>query len=596
MKNTSTTSMFSRSSVTGLAAVALLAASPACDREPPPGAGPSRASSVAVQSGRPELPRELSPAPSAAAPSPAPTPTALSAPPSPPADYKGTWFAVTSLSAGVYTEPRFEATKVGYIRNGGRVAVETEPVSRKNCTRGWYQLLSGGFVCGNLGTTDLAHPEVKFATHPPNLDEVLPYVYARNAKNGTPLYRSVPSREQMERYEPYLVAKPKEEPKPASDAVSGASRSAPAAAPNAAANASPNAAVTAAATTAPSPTAEQPIATTPGVGAALADGGLVTAAASQDPAPEQPWWQREDAKDRLHEVKLEQLEADADDVLAKRMVSGFYVAVDKRFSWAGRAWYKTTKGLIAPSDRFWQTAGSKFKGVELDGTNFKLPMAWVYGGRKSAGTFEIDPSTKQLKNAKTFERFEPIPLAGERLELGKTAYQKLADGTWVKQAHVRITQPGPIPADLTPGERWIDVNLKSQTLVAFIGDKPVYATLISSGKESKDKEKDHRTPLGEWRIREKHITTTMDGDGSAAGDLPYSIEDVPYVMYYHRSFALHGAFWHSNYGMQMSHGCVNLSPLDAKFLFYFATPMIPAGFHGVWSTDKELGTRVIVHE
>ena len=102
----------------------------------------------------------------------------------------------------------------------------------------------------------------------------------------------------------------------------------------------------------------------------------------------------------------------------------------------------------------------------------------------------------------------------------------------------------------------------------------MYATLISSGKESKDKEKDHRTPLGEWRIREKHITTTMDGDGTAAGDLPYSIEDVPYVMYYHKSFALHGAFWHTNFGMQMSHGCVNLSPLDAKFLFYFVTPVI----------------------
>ena len=140
------------------------------------------------------------------------------------------------------------------------------------------------------------------------------------------------------------------------------------------------------------------------------------------------------------------------------------------------------------------------------------------------------------------------------------------------------------------------MNLTTQTVVAFEGEKAIYATLISSGRESKIKDKDHRTPTGEWRIREKHITTTMDGDGSAAGDLPYSIEDVPYVMYYHRSFALHGAFWHTNFGMQMSHGCVNLSPLDAKFLFYFVTPMIPAGFHGSWATEQDLGTRVIVHE
>ncbi|HEV8549369.1 MAG TPA: L,D-transpeptidase, partial [Polyangiaceae bacterium] len=131
---------------------------------------------------------------------------------------------------------------------------------------------------------------------------------------------------------------------------------------------------------------------------------------------------------------------------------------------------------------------------------------------------------------------------------------------------------------------------------AFVGTRPVYATLISSGKESKDKEKDHRTPTGEFRIREKHLTTTMDGDGSAAGDLPYSIEDVPYVEYFYRAYALHGAFWHSNYGVQMSHGCVNLSPLDAKWLFFFTSPEARAGFHGEWARPEGSGTRVVIHD
>jgi lipoprotein-anchoring transpeptidase ErfK/SrfK len=124
----------------------------------------------------------------------------------------------------------------------------------------------------------------------------------------------------------------------------------------------------------------------------------------------------------------------------------------------------------------------------------------------------------------------------------------------------------------------------------------VYATLISSGKESKDKDKDHRTPTGEFRIREKHLTTTMDGDGSAAGDLPYSIEDVPYVQYFYRAYALHGAFWHSNYGVQMSHGCVNLAPLDAKWLFFFSAPEFRAGFHGIWAKPEGAGTRVVIHD
>jgi lipoprotein-anchoring transpeptidase ErfK/SrfK len=278
------------------------------------------------------------------------------------------------------------------------------------------------------------------------------------------------------------------------------------------------------------------------------------------------------------------------------MVTGFYVAVDRTFRWNERTWYKTTKGLITPSERFWQTAGSKFKGVELDDAALKLPIAWGYGGRKQVATYSIDAETKQPKSAKSIDKHVAISLTGKSLDVGSTKYLETTDGTYLKAAHVRVAEPRTMPADLAPDERWIDVDLSSQTLVAFVGQKPVFATLISSGKESKDKAKDHRTPIGEWRIREKHVTTTMDGDGSAAGDLPYSIEDVPYVMYYHRAYAFHAAFWHGNYGVQMSHGCVNMSPLDAKWLFFFAGPETPAAFHGVWSRPEAPGSRVVVHE
>lgn len=512
------------------------------------------------QAGAPVLPKELAPAP---APSAEPAPAEPAEPEvdpfKVPPDYKGPWFAVTVATAGVYSEPVFERQKkLGYLRNGGRVPVEAEPVSKKNCSGGWYKLLAGGYICGNHGTTNLNHPEVKFATAQPNLDDVLPYPYARNAKNGTPLYKTVPSREQMHRYEPYLLAKEREaqaktEDKSAADAGAG---------------------------------------TTPVRLDTLLDGGAPRVAEG-DPEAEKPWWQREDIKDRMHEVKLEHLEQDADDILAKRMVTGFYVAVDKTFRWNGRLWYRTTKGLVAPSDRFWQTAGSKFKGVEL-GEDMKLPIGWVYGGNKSSSTYRLEGD--KLVPDKRIERFVAIPLTGKSRDFQKKTYLELTDGTWIRKSHLRVTAPGPAPANLGPDERYIDVNLSTQTLVAFKGTVPVYATLISSGKESKIKEKDHRTPTGEWRIREKHITSTMDGDGTAAGDLPYSIEDVPYVMYYHESYALHAAFWHANYGVQMSHGCINLSPLDAKYVFMFADPPLPEGWHGAWARADRPGTRVIVHE
>ncbi|MEI9940011.1 MAG: L,D-transpeptidase family protein [Pseudomonadota bacterium] len=565
-----------------LASALLLAWLAGCDRTPPPGAeaAPS-ATTVAPtqpQAGSPTLPKELAAPPQGSGLALAPAGSAGPAgtegapgvgPAAPPAEYKGPWLAITASAAGVYGEASFEGKKLGYIRNGGRVAVEANTVSKKNCTSGWYKLLGGGYVCGNLGTTDLNHPDVKFATQAPNLDEVLPYPYARNAKNGTPLYKSVPSREQMEKYEPYLKAKPE-------DSASEDERSAKKKSRDSSADAG------------------APSALPARLDAALADAGvaLPTAQEIADPEPEKPWWQRDDMKDRMHELKLDQLSEDADAILAKRMVSGFYVAVDKTFRWNNRSWYKTTRGLVTPSDRFWQTTGSKFKGVELT-SDWKLPMGFVFGANKSISSYSIDGDA--IKPAKTYEHFAPVQLTGKEQEFHGTKYAETGDGSWVKRAQIRSTSPGPLPVDLKPNERWIDVNLSTQTVVAFEGDKAIYATLISSGRESKIKDKDHRTPTGEWRIREKHITTTMDGDGSAAGDLPYSIEDVPYVMYFFRSYATHGAFWHSNFGSQMSHGCVNLSPLDAKYLFFFADPPLPKGWHGVHATDASPGSRVVVH-
>jgi hypothetical protein len=526
---------------------------PSCSREPPPGDDPAPSPTTRTDTpraaGTPTLPDELAPKP----PPPEPAEQEQANQPEP---WSGPWLAVTAQAAAIYEVAAFDKQKkLGYARNGGRIAIKPAPVSKEGCSGGWHEVVDGGYVCGNLGTTDHAHPQVKFAIRAPDLEAVLPYPYARNAKNGTPLYRSVPSREQMLQYEPYLDTKKKKAPEePASEPAAEVAQDGDGGAPD-----------------------------------------LALAAPDAGPPPK-PWWQREDAKEMLHEVKLEHLEADRDDILAKRMVTGFYIAVDRTFGWNGRTWYKSTKGLVAPADRFWQAAGSKFKGVELDGVRMKLPVAWVYGGRKTAPTYTLDDSGKRLKPAKAVERFKALPLTGREIELEGARLSELSDGSYIKNIHVRITRPGPAPADLAPNERWIDVNLKEQTLVAFEGNRAVYATLVSTGKQSTIKEKDHRTPIGQWRVREKHVTTTMDGDGTAAGDLPYSIEDVPYVMYYQGSYAVHAAFWHENFGVQMSHGCVNLAPLDAKHLFFFADPPLAEGWHGNWSSKERPGSRIVVHE
>src|SRR5699024_3031648 len=112
-----------------------------------------------------------------------------------------------------------------------------------------------------------------------------------------------------------------------------------------------------------------------------------------------------------------------------------------------------------------------------------------------------------------------------------------------------------------------------QTLVAYhSGGEPVFVTLVSTGRVRRPgvEEYDHRTPTGLYRINAKHVTATMDGDSKAGG--PYSIQDVPYVMFFYEDYAFHAAIWHDRFGRPKSHGCINMSPADAKWLFEWSAP------------------------
>lgn len=509
----------------------------------------------------------------------APTETEGSAEPeSPPPPHPGPWLWVTRISAGVYSAPKKDAEgKLGYVKRGAKVPVLAEKVEGSDCSAGWLKLPSGGFVCSLIGTMDANHREARFAPRQPNIEEVLPYPYARNAHNGTPLYKSLPQRSKMCKYEPYACEKEKEK------------------APDEKPPETP-----APATAAPAEKdAEESTEASKATASGAADQALMAAAESLGepaevlPPPELKPWEDEE---RLHEVTHDLLQEKGDPFVARYMLKGFYVAIDKTIRWNGRAWYKTTKGLLAPADRMWQAPGPVFHGTEIDGESMTFPVAFVYGSKKSVVTYEIDETTLKMKPKGAAKKWDPLPLTGKTLKVSGREYYQLKDESYILGSAVRRTTPNPRPPEIGEKERWLDIDISEQMLVAFEGDTPKYATLISSGKESKNKDKDHSTPRGMWRVREKHIVTTMDGDGTAAGDLPYSIEDVPYVMYFFKSYATHGAFWHQNYGSQMSHGCVNMSPLDAKWVFYFAGPELHEGYAGAWATKDHPGAYVVVHD
>jgi lipoprotein-anchoring transpeptidase ErfK/SrfK len=142
-----------------------------------------------------------------------------------------------------------------------------------------------------------------------------------------------------------------------------------------------------------------------------------------------------------------------------------------------------------------------------------------------------------------------------------------------------------------PAERWIDVDTATQTLVAYEGVRPVYATLASTGRGPPET---NVTPPGVHRIWVKMVMTDMDNVDREDVEEHYSMEDVPYVQFFDGAVALHGTYWHGDFGHARSHGCVNLAPLDARWLFSFTAPRLPAGWAAVYPTPLDPGTIVRV--
>jgi lipoprotein-anchoring transpeptidase ErfK/SrfK len=138
------------------------------------------------------------------------------------------------------------------------------------------------------------------------------------------------------------------------------------------------------------------------------------------------------------------------------------------------------------------------------------------------------------------------------------------------------------PTSTPTPERWIDVNLTTQTLVAYEGSTPVLTTLISSGSM------DFPTIVGTYYVHLKLLEQTMTGEG-------YSTEDVPFVQYFHDSYSLHGAYWHDDFGRPRSHGCINLPLEEAEWLYYWSGPQVPAGWPNIYASDDNPGSRVVIH-
>ncbi|MGC4063183.1 MAG: L,D-transpeptidase [Polyangiaceae bacterium] len=421
-------------------------------------------------------------------------------------------------------------------------------VGRDGCSGGFYAVIPKGFVCvGDGATLDENDPLVRIgAEFPPDISRRLPYLYGTVRKPG-PIYRRAPSTEDLIAAEPDLEKRMKAWLAAPGEIGAGYG---------------------------------QDLWTTDGQPAP--DPKLVWETKRSD---ELPWFLADGRAPPLLEGKAKPTSA----VVYGRMESRVGYSFLKTFLYQGRRYGLTTDLLIVPTDRLRPIQGSSFHGYRIP-EDVTFPFAIVRS--PTAKAFEHDRERNRLVAKGPLAYRSTVKLTGKQNFFRNRLHYETSDGLWVSDQDASRLEPAKrMPAWGKNGEKWIDVNVTKQTLVLYEGTRPVYATLVSTGEAGlEDAEDSTATRRGIFRIHTKYLSATMSSD--EAGE-EFELRDVPYVQYFEKGYALHGAYWHDRFGVPKSHGCINLSPEDARRIFFWTTPALPNGFHAVLEPLK--GTVIFVH-
>jgi L,D-transpeptidase catalytic domain len=443
-----------------------------------------------------------------------------------------------ATETSIYAEPRWGSRRLGYLRAGAAVRRSRAPLATgPKCAEGWYGVEPRGYVCaGSLASLDRSHPVALASARRP-LQGGLPYVYALSRSPPPALYGKLPTRAEQRRFEDDLDKHPIEVP-----------------------------------VARPDPAGDGGANGTPGA----------TTSTDEDTVP--AW-----LLPGRPSLSLGNLWHAPDRVLLGRARARSGFALLGIFGGEGRRFGVTTGLEVLPIDRVRLVYPStiSFAGIALSG-EVTLPVAFV----KKHGAMLRPLGPQGLGAGRALAYREAVPLTGEARTVGGAEYLVTREGGLLLASQCVIARaPRTLPAWAREGAKWIDVSIPRQVLVAYEGERPVYATLVSTGTGGTgDPATTSATVQGAFRIYEKHITVTMDGDAQSDS---FDLRDVPFVQYFSEGYALHGVYWHDDFGHLHSHGCVNLAPRDAAWLFGWTDPRLPPGWHGVTSKG---GTIVYVHD
>ncbi len=245
-------------------------------------------------------------------------------------------------------------------------------------------------------------------------------------------------------------------------------------------------------------------------------------------------------------------------------------------------WFCINPGEYAEARHFKRFWASDFQGRNLKEHPLEGRYGWI--------VFDVYTSTvpgkEEFFDGRLIKKHTLVKILETR-HINGWDWHRLGPDEWVEQRRVALIKKTPRPDSVPADAKWIDINLYEQTIAAYQGDQMVYVSLVSSGLPDFD------TPAGLFRIWAKVKFAKMSG--GEKGENFYYLEDVPYNMYFFQGYAIHGAYWHNNFGVKQSHGCVNIACLDAKWLFDWTMPKAQGDN---WTVDKKnrKATWVWVHE
>jgi hypothetical protein len=272
----------------------------------------------------------------------------------------------------------------------------------------------------------------------------------------------------------------------------------------------------------------------------------------------------------------------------------------------GRSFLLSSDLKWVPKDRVKAYPPITFRGVHL-GTEGRLPLAFFRGRdrpsyrRGEDGCFEIA--------GPTFARLSWVQLSGKReicrdrtyLETGEPGRFVLEEDAVVPRPATETPWGTPLDAAVDPKaptrgrQTWIEASILGGWLIAYEGRNPVFTTLLAAGRGGPPQGdiepiETASTPVGRFKITGKFATATM----VAPNDLTHS--EVPWAQNFSGPHALHAAYWHDGWGELKSGGCVNVSPIDGRWLYSeFTEPRVPEGWHGVrWLSEIEPATTLII--